>query len=102
MRFRSIFTEPVKPPHPIYRYTMLGTMLFLLVESMEILLSLPPGWAGPRYMSVVLGLSMLFCLLAFEFKWPTRVRVAWRILALSSAILAMFYFLYINTVLGGP
>lgn len=95
MNVRSILTEPSKPAHPAFRYQQLLIALGLLAADIWWRWNLPPSWSGPRYTGLVVILMLLFNHLAYQFKWPVPVTVAFRILCWSWLVLGSCYVLYV-------
>ena len=94
MKISSIFTEPIKPLHPVFRYGMLAVCLLLLGWHIQWRFDVPPSYPYDRHGNGVVVLMLLFNHLAFQFQWPVRVTVALRILALGWLAFAVFYLFY--------
>jgi hypothetical protein len=94
--FRAIkkgFTEPSPDVSPPLRYAQLVLALFLLAFNVLWLwwASLPPAYPYERYGSAMVGLMLLFNLLAFQFRWPPVVTAMLRVLAFVWLVFGAFY-----------
>jgi hypothetical protein len=76
---------------PAFNYALLAFILVLLGWYVYWRINLPPGYSGDRYGNAVIGLMLLFNLLAFGFRWPIAATVLLRTLALVWLVFAIFY-----------
>jgi hypothetical protein len=72
------FTEPPKRQHPVIR---LSIMLLLTGFSIYLASKAQPDYRGHYYLNAAVGLVVAFGLLAFNFRWPSRITVVLRALA---------------------
>ena len=99
MNIRSIFMEPLKPMHPVYRYGMLVLILYLLAENIRWYFTLTPDWPYDRYGGLIGVLMLLFTHLSFVFRWPTSITVILRVLTFGLILFGGFYVFYLSRVL---
>jgi hypothetical protein len=92
---RSIFTEPNQPSHPAYRYGALVFILSLLAWEICRKMQLPPRYSGDPYGTGVVLLMLLLNHLAYQFRWPTPVTIAFRVAALGWLVFGSFYIFYL-------
>lgn len=92
MTLRRLLTSPPRRMHPVLLYLLLP--IFAVTSGVQVMmrLSAPPPRAydleGCRMAGSVL---MLLCLVAFQLRWPLRVMVALRLLALGWLVYDVFY-----------
>jgi hypothetical protein len=72
--YRAV-TEPLKKVSPVFDYARLASILLLLAWYVYWRNNLPPDYPGDRYGNAVVGLMLLFNLLAFQFRWPILATV---------------------------
>src|ERR1022692_4257349 len=80
MNIRASFTEPTKERSSAFRYGMLVACLLLLAFHIQWRLTLSPDYRHDRNGNGVVALMLLFNNLAYQFRWPTSVPVALRLL----------------------
>ena len=84
-------TEPPKSVSPLFNYATLSFTLLLLAWFIYLRSNLAPDYAGDRYGSAVVGLTILFNLLAFRFRWPSLATLLLRALAIIWYVFATVY-----------
>jgi len=99
MNIRSNFTEPSNAVHPAFRYGMLVVCLLLLAVHIQWRLTLPSDYRHDPNGNGVVALMLLFNHLAHNFRWPTSVTIALRLLAWGWLAFGCFYIFYWSHVL---
>ena len=92
-------TEPPTVQRPLFKYVMLVFTLLLLAMDIHWRLTLPPDYRHDPYGNGVVTLMLLLNILAFQFRWPTFITVALRLLALSWLAFGAFYVFYWSHIL---
>lgn len=91
MSLWSSFSKPAKPSSTAYRFAMLAVCLCLLAGNIHWRAQLSPDYPYHRYDNTVVVLMLLFNHLAYQFRWPTPVTVALRIVAWAWIAFGVFY-----------
>ncbi len=78
---------------------MLVVTLLLLAWHIYWRLTLPPDYRQDPNGNGVVALMLLFNTLAFQFRWPTSITVALRLLAWSWLAFGSFYIFYWSHIL---
>ena len=99
MNIRASFTEPPKERSFTFRYGMLVVCLLLLAFHIQWRLTLSPDYRHDRNGNGVVALMLLFNTLAYQFRWPTSVTVALRLLAWVWLAFGCFYIFYWSHIL---
>ena len=85
--------------HPVYSYGMLVLILGLVAWDIQWYVNLPAGYSYDPYGNGIGALALLLAHLAFQFRWPIRVTIVLRILALAWLLFAFVYVFYLSRVL---
>jgi hypothetical protein len=99
MNLRAILTEPPKESSSAFRYGMLVVFLLLLAFDIRWRIGLSPGYRHDRNGNGVVALMLLFNHLAYQFRWPTSVTAALRLLAWGWLAFGCFYIFYWSHIL---
>lgn len=99
MNLRAMLTEPANESSSTLRYGMLLVVLLLLAFHIQWRLTLPQGYSHDRNGNGIIALTLLFNHLAYQFRWPTAITVALRLLAWGWLIFSCFYIFYWSHVL---
>jgi hypothetical protein len=99
MNVRASLTEPPKEGGSIFRYGMLVFSLVLLAVHIHWRLTLPPDYPYDRNGNGVVAVMLLLNTLAYQFRWPTSVTVALRLLAWVWLAFGGFYIAYWSHIL---
>jgi hypothetical protein len=92
-------TEPPKNADNATRYVQLALALALLAGAIYLRLRVPATYRGDPNGNCVVALILVLNVLAWQFRWQTRLVAGLRLLSWGGAIFVFFYVFYWSRVL---
>lgn len=91
MSVRTHFTDPPEPIRHWYRWSMMVTGLAFLWMGVRLQGELDPSDPVARYFLTAFGLTLIFGVLAWDFRWPRPVTAVLRGLEWGWLVFALVY-----------
>ncbi len=89
MKIRNVLTTPPQQRSPLFAYGFLVILVPLTVWNVQLWWSAPPSYPYARYGNLVVMLMLWLNHLAFQFRWPPRVTIVLRLLALGWCVFGL-------------